>query len=395
MNREVRPRLLTALCYAAMMCLAIGINLLPVFLTSIGASFGDGGTLSREELGRLGAIAFAGLVLGILATGPLADRYGAKPFVILANALTVLGLVGMAASQTFTLLLVTVFVVGLGAGMLDMILSPVVAALNPERRTAAMNWLHSFYPVGAVVTIFIGTLALAFGVGWRAVCLVSVVLPLGLTVAFLPLRFPDLVTDHGRTSMRELCGQVWFLAALAAIFLAGAIELGMAQWLPAYAETSLGFSPTVAGSALLAFSIAMAVGRMAVGMLEASANAYTIMFVGGVLSGVLFLLGAFLENPTWALVACIAAGFTGTSLWPTMLAVAADRYPDGGASMFAALAAFGNAGGIFMPWIIGYVGDVRDLHWGMATSAVAPFLLLPLLMFLFRGEARHRRLADS
>jgi hypothetical protein len=78
-----------------------------------------------------------------------------------------------------------------------------------------------------------------------------------------------------------------------------------------------------------------------------------------------------------------------------MLAVAADRYPDGGASMFAALAAFGNAGGIFMPWIIGYVGDVRDLHWGMATSAVAPFLLLPLLMFLFRGEARHRRLADS
>jgi len=99
-----------------------------------------------------------------------------------------------------------------------------------------------------------------------------------------------------------------------------------------------------------------------------------------VLSGVLFLLGAFLENPTWALVACIAAGFTGTSLWPTMLAVAADRYPDGGASMFAALAAFGNAGGIFMPWIIGYVGDVRDLHWGMATSAVAPFLLLGLVL---------------
>src|SRR4051812_47647973 len=144
MKREVRPRLLTALCYAAMMCLAIGINLLPVFLTSIGASFGDGGTLTREELGRLGAVAFAGLVAGILATGPLADRYGAKPFVLLANGLTVLGLAGMAASPTFSLLLVTVFVVGLGAGMLDMILSPVVAALNPQRRTAAMNWLHSF-----------------------------------------------------------------------------------------------------------------------------------------------------------------------------------------------------------------------------------------------------------
>src|SRR5687767_1704381 len=315
MKREIRPRLLTGLCYAAMMCLAIGINLLPVFLTSIGASFGEGGMLSREELGRLGAVAFAGLVAGILATGPLADRYGAKPFVILANGLTVLGLAGMAASPTFSLLLVTVFVVGLGAGMLDMILSPVVAALNPERRTAAMNWLHSFYPVGAVVTIFIGTLALALDVGWRAVCWLSIALPLGLTLAFLPLRFPDLVTaSHGRTSIRELCSRPWFLIALAAIFMGGATELGMAQWLPAYAETSLGFSPTTAGVGLLLFSIAMALGRMTVGMLEASANAYGIMIGGSLLSVVFFLLGAFLESPVWALAACVAAGFVGSSL---------------------------------------------------------------------------------
>ena len=74
-----------------------------------------------------------------------------------------------------------------------------------------------------------------------------------------------------------------------------------------------------------------------------------------------------------------------------MLAVAADRYPDGGATMFAALAAFGNAGGIFMPWVIGYVGDVRDLHWGIATSAVAPFLMVPLVMLLQGGRPRKPR----
>ena len=389
MNRDVRPGVLTGLCYAAMMCLAIGLNLLPVFLTSIGTSFGQGGSLSREELGRLGAVTFAGLVVGIVITGPLADRYGAKPFVILANVLTVLGLAGMAASQTFALLLAMVFVVGFGAGMLDMILSPIVAALNPERRTAAMNWLHSFYPVGAVVTIFLGTLALAFDVGWRVVCGLSIVLPLGLTLAFLPMRFPELVNDQdGRTSIWELCAKPWFLIALAAIFMGGATELGMAQWLPAFAETSLGFSATVAGVGLLLFSIAMALGRMAVGMLEASANAYAIMAAGSLLSVVFFLLGAFLESPVWALAACIAAGFTGSSLWPTMLAVAADRYPAGGATMFAALAAFGNAGGIVMPWVIGYVGDARDLHWGMATSAIAPFLMLPLILLLLRGSSR-------
>lgn len=388
MKREVQPRLLTALCYAAMMCLAIGINLLPVFLTSIGASFGEGSVLSREELGRLGAAAFGGLVVGILVTGPLADRFGGKPFVLLANVLTVLGLMGMAASPTFSMLLAMVFVVGLGAGMLDMILSPVVAALNPERRTAAMNWLHSYYPVGAVVTILIGTVALAFDVGWRAVCWLVIVLPLGLVLAFLPMRFPDMVTDRGRTSMRNLCAKPWFLVALAAIFLGGATELGMAQWLPAYAETTLGFSPTMAGVGLLLFSIAMALGRMVVGAMEARANAYLVLIVGSSLSVVLFLLGSFLENPLLALTACVAAGFTGSSLWPTMLAVAADRAPDGGASMFAALAAFGNAGGILMPWVIGAVGDAHDLRWGLATSAIAPLLMLPLVWLLFRRGAR-------
>ncbi|WP_246158995.1 MFS transporter [Reyranella soli] len=370
------------------MSLAIGINLLPVFLTSIGASFGQDGSLTREELGRLGAVAFAGLVVGTVAAGPLADRYGAKPFIILANVLAVAGLAGMATSQTFALLLTTVFVVGLGAGMLDLTVSPVVAALHPGRRTAAMNWLHSFYPLGAVMTIFAGTLALAFDVGWRAVCWFSIALPLGLTLAFLPLRFPALVSEcSGRRSIKELCAKPWFLIALAAIFMGGATELGMAQWLPAYAETSLGFSPTVAGAGLLMFSIAMAMGRIAVGMMEESANSYAIMAAGSLLSGVFFLLGAFLENPVLALAACVAAGFTGSSLWPTMLAVTADRYPNGGASMFAALAAFGNAGGIFMPWVIGFVGDERDLHWGIATSTIAPLLMLPMVMLLFR----HRR----
>ena len=35
---------------------------------------------------------------------------------------------------------VAVFVLGLGAGILDMMLSPIVCALQPDHRTAAMNW---------------------------------------------------------------------------------------------------------------------------------------------------------------------------------------------------------------------------------------------------------------
>ena len=81
----------------------------------------------------------------------------------------------------------------------------------------------------------------------------------------------------------------------------------------------------------------------------------------------------------------MAVGFTGSALWPTMLAVTGNRHPEGGATMFGALAALGNAGGIFMPWLVGAIADRSSLHWGLAVSALAPLLMLGLLGVLRRG----------
>ena len=387
--------LLTLLCYGAMMCIAIGLNLLPVFLTTISRTFGGAGGLTQEQLGRLGAFAFGGLVVGIVVTGPLADRWGAKPFALLGNLLIALGLVAAALAPNYSLLGAAVFFLGRGAGLLDMVLSPVVAALNPTRRSSALNWLHSFYCVGAVVTILAGTLALRAGLGWRATCLVFLPLPAGLAAAFWALTFPALSVEGCRMSLRSLLRRGWFWAALVAIFLGGATEAGMVQWLPAYAELSLGFPAWVGGVALLLFSLAMAVSRMGVGAAGSRLDAYRVMAWSCGLSTLLFLGGAFLPVPLLALGLCVAVGFTGSCLWPTMLAVTADRYPEGGASMYGGLAALGNAGGICMPWSVGWVADHRDLHWGLAVSALAPALMLPLVLALGASRALPRASAGA
>jgi fucose permease len=53
------------------------------------------------------------------------------------------------------------------------------------------------------------------------------------------------------------------------------------------------------------------------------------------------------------------------------------------------LGALGNAGGIFMPWAVGWVADRSDLHWGLSISALAPLILLPLVLWLKRGTPGH------
>ena len=375
---QVRPRRLTLLCYGAMMCLSIGNNLLPVFLTALGADFGQ---LTKEQLGRLGSSSFAGLVVGIALTGPLADRLGAKIFAQFGNLLIAVGLVGLTLAPTYGWLCVAAFALGFGAGQVDMVLSPVVAALNPERRAAAMNRLHAFYCIGAVVTVLVATGALAAGLGWRWSCLLLLPLPLGLLAAFAPLTFPPLIPEGDRLPFGNLLRSWWFWGALVGILLGGATELGMAQWLPAYSELNLGFPAWVGGTALLLFSLAMAAGRMVVGMLPKH-DPFHLMAVGSVTSVVFFIGGSFIPQPAIALTCCILAGFTGSCLWPTLLAVTADRFPRGGASMYGALAAIGNAGGIFMPWLVGWVADRHGLSLGLALSAIAPALLVPLVLWM-------------
>ena len=158
-SRALNPGFALALCYAGMVCLAIAVNLMPVFLTSVRVDLGGRAGLTDEQLGRISAITFAGLVGGILFTGPLADRWGGKSFSVLGTLLIGVGLGLLGISPGYSMVLVAVFIMGLGAGILDMVLSPIVAVLQPGSRATALNWLHSFYGIGTVVTVLVGTLA--------------------------------------------------------------------------------------------------------------------------------------------------------------------------------------------------------------------------------------------
>ena len=392
-NHTQNPPYAFFLCYAAMVCLAIAVNLMPIFLTTLRVDLGGRAGLTGEQLGRISAITFAGLVGGILFAGPLADRWGGKLFSVLGTLLIGLGLALLGIAGGYSVVLVAVFVMGLGAGILDMVLSPIIAALQPGSRATALNWLHSFYGIGTVITVLVGTLAFLLGIGWRTISLILIIVPLLVTIGFLNADLPPLISDKegGRTPLGDLCRNSSFVAVNVAIFLGGALELGLAQWLPAYAEMSLGFSKSAGSVSLLAFSAAMALGRVFAGLFGRRVNPITLMLGCCWMSVVLFLLACFAPWPAVALTASVAVGLAGSCLWPTTLGVAADRFPRGGATMFGLLAAFGNLGGILMPWLVGVTSDWSSLRLGLATSTACPLLMTFVLMWMQRQPVAELR----
>lgn len=374
-----------------MVTIAIAVNLMPVFLTTLRYDFGQGGIpLTNEELGRIGAAIFAGLVGGILLTAPLADRIGTKPFPLFGSATVAVGLIWACLSSSYTSLLFAVFLMGVGAGTLDMILSPIVAAFEPDKKTAAMNWLHSFYCIGAVLTVILAAGALANQwLTWRQICLLLLPLPLAVFLGFLLLKIPSLVQDGPRIRLRQLLREPFFWAALAAIALGGATECGLAQWLPAYAETTLGYSKGMSNVGFIGFNVMMALGRILVGINNNRIQPIPLMIGCCVASAVLFVVGCFAPWPVVALLGCVAVGLTGSSLWPSMLGVTADRFPNGGASMFGLLSAAGNLGGISMPWLVGLVTDHSSMRLGLFTSATCPLLMAIILYQMYRHRASY------
>lgn len=369
-----------------MVCLAIAVNLLPIFLTTLRVDLGGRAGLTGEQLGRISALTFAGLVGGILFTGPLADRWGGKLFSILGTLLIGVGLALLGIAPGYPMVLIAVFVMGLGAGILDMVLSPIVAALQPDSRASALNWLHSFYGIGTVVTVLVGTFAFRLGIGWRRISLTLITVPLLVALGFIKVDLPSLILDNagGRIALRDLCRNYSFVAINAAIFLGGALELGLAQWLPAYAEMSLGYSKWTGSISLLAFSAAMALGRIFAGLIGRRVDSFRLMLGCCWTSVVLFLLACFAPWPAVALASSVAVGLSGSCLWPTTLGVAADRFPQGGATMFGLLAAFGNLGGILMPWLVGVTSDWSSLRLGLATSTACPLLMAFVLLWMQR-----------
>jgi fucose permease len=346
---------------------------IPVYLTSFSETFGG---LSEAELGRIPALLFAAALGGTVVCGPLADRIGAKMFAVIGPIVVAFGLVGMAAAPSFPVFLLGAAMAGLGAGILDTILSPIVAAANSHNRAPALNSLHAFYCLGAVAITLGSAFAIYLHIHWRTVALGLALLPVAVSVAFLITKVPPLLhPEVTRHSARKLLLTPMFYAAVALIVFAGATEEGMAQWLPAYAERELGFSRSVAGASLSVFMLLMGIGRFGGARIVRNYGARAALIAAGSCCCVLYVAGSQFPSPYVALTACVAVGLACSIMWPTTLGMTADRIPLGGASMYAVLSAAGSAGNLATPWLEGQIAERTSLSTALFVAAAFPLLL--------------------
>lgn len=389
-------------CCLGYMSSAVANNLAPIFFIIFQNRFG----LTDEKLSLLIFANFAFQFIVDLISAKFVDKIGYRPSSVAASAFVCLGLCLMGLLPTvmenkFLALLISVAVYGIGAGIIEVIVSPMVEYAYESKGNSRISFLHSFYCWGQMLVILVTTLLLrAFGEDfWNIIPFIWAILPFVNIFLFATVPMKETVPEEKRESFKSMFSSFTFVMILLMMSCAGAAEISMSQWSSLFAEKALGVDKVVGdilGPCL--FALTMGIGRVLYSLFGHKYDISKLLIIAGIGCTACYITVASSPLPYLSLAACALTGFFVSIMWTAMLSISAEKYPNGGTAMFGLLALFGDIGCTLGPCLSGFVSDAAEerdlvlqgegLRVGLGSSVIFPLVLLVCLFaFLKRTSS--------
>lgn len=307
------------------------------------ALVGAGWPVMHEDLGV--PVAFAGIITMIIASGTIVSslaseritrRFSPGTVTAVSVGLTAVALLGFSFSGSFWMLCLWAVPYGLGAGAVDAALNNYVALHYAARH---MNWLHSFWGLGASISPFIMSYALTADLGWssayRIVGVIQVVLTVVLIVS-VPLwgkvnpaeqaahDADDEGEPPGRGSSHVPIARALRIPGvglvLGAFFAYCALESTAFLWASTFLVTERDVAPATAAAFASLFLLGLTAGRFLAGFFadrigdrRLIRGGFAVIIVGAI------MLVLPLETDVLALAGLVVAGLGAAPVYPAII----------------------------------------------------------------------------
>lgn len=340
---------------------------------------------TKSELGTITGGGLVGFGAVIILASLFLDKVGYKPILMIAFLLHLLSAAitlaatpvfnSMGKDATYWCLWGGMLLFSIGNGLCEAAVNPLVATLYPKQKTHYLNILHASWPGGLIAGAlfsycFAGDNATISHLRWELpmATFVVPVLIYGLMIAAKKL--PKSEASAAGVSTGEMLAQ--FASPILILLLVihamvGYVELGTDSWITNIMEN------VVKQYALLLFiytSALMFVLRFFAGPIVERTNPLVLLFVSAILGFIGLTMLSKAEAVGMAFVAGTVYGLGKTFLWPTMLGVAGERFPRGGAIVMGTMGGIGmlSAGLLGGPGI----GYKQDYYASQNLKAEAP-----------------------
>lgn len=365
-------------------------------------------SLNAGQLGFINSMWFLGFPISMVIGGLIYHKVGGKAIMQFAFFAHLIGILMTIYSGSYTGLLISTLLIGLGNGCTEAACNPMIAdSTSGKQMNTLMNRFHMWFPggiaLGSVISTFmtngfnIGGSVIGGGMNWESQIWVILIPTLIYGYIFLGQKWPSAKVDEAATISGNLKAMasplfifMFFCMALTAIS-----EFGPQQWSSLILEKS-GANPMLI--------LALVTGLMAFARYFGGEVVQKFDQTGVLLgSAVIATIGIFLFSTQTGAMAYVAAIFFALGVayfWPNMLGFIADKIPKSGALGLSIIGAVGMLStSIFQPiigsWIdsdkaaaaaAGLTGDELELVAGQATLRTMvsfPAILIVLFIILW------------
>ncbi|WP_159019521.1 MFS transporter [Algibacter sp. L3A6] len=336
----------------------------------------EGVGLTLEQIGYAFTPAFFGFTIAMIFGGPLVDFLGIKKITWIAFAMHAIGIVWTIMADSMTSLFLATLFVGIGNGMVEAALNPMVASMYTNEKTKMLNRFHVWFPGGIVIGSIVGWLVMdVMGLSWQ-IMVSTLFIPLVLyAVLFFGQVFP--VTERvqmgiSNKKMFSSVGKPLFIFMVFCMLLTAASELGTTQRI----ESLLKESVAVPLLVLAFINGIMALGRLFAGQVVHRLKPSGMLLYSAIFTFIgLWLLTVTSGGMTFVAAAVFAIGVT--FFWPTMLGFVAEYLPETGA---LGLSIMGGAGMFSVSLVLPIMGKLMDD--ANASEALRTMSILPAILIV-------------
>jgi MFS family permease len=338
----------------------------------------------RADYGWLSTMAFFGFAASILVTSPMIDALGMRNLLYLAFALHIVGVIGFIVAPSYTVMSLTMMLAGFGNGLVEAVINPLIATMYPEEKTHKLNVLHSWWPGGLIIGGLLGYLMKQANLSWQVQMGVILIPTIVYGVMIFGQQFPLTERKASGISTGEMLKTALnpaFLLLIGCMMITASIELAPGQMVSSVLDKTAGMDGIlilVYGSAL------MFVLRYFAGPIAHKISPIGMMWASVALAAAGLFLLASATTPALAYVAATIFYVGVCFMWPTMLGITSERFPQGGAFTMGLM---GFAGQFALGVVIFNMGKVRDKVGDaasfkyVAVLAIAPFVVYALWWF--------------
>lgn len=355
--------------------LAIGWTglLIPSLIRSIEATFGQ----TDAGIGIVYLVYALAYASGSFGGGPLTERLGRRPVLGVAVLITGLGAAGLGLAPTWAAFVGAALLAGAGAGCLDGGANGLVLDVFRDDRGRAMNLLHMSFSVGALAApLVVGTLVEG-GIPWQAVAIGTgaVVCPLAVAYVIVPMpsgrrrtedasrRLP--VTTGGRAGRTLLTGPLLLLGIAIAAYVA--CEIGVSSWLVRFLEPA---PLTTATLALSLYWAGLTVGRLVSSAIADRFDHLRFTIACALAMAVLTAAAVLVPLLPISIAAFAVAGVASGPVFPMIVAIAGERYPERSAAVAGSLVGMAVIGSTIYPPAMGLLSVTVGLRVAMLGNAL-------------------------